>query len=254
MDLDIQPQGTRLTDWIGSPYPFVSVSGDAALAVMSDICRAFQDASPVIWGSREEAARLFELFDDEPETTPQSIVARASGRRAQAIMDEHSARLREQLAEWYGRRGKALPPDKQIEPPRGAWPSSVRTAQAPGSLFDLAHGRPKQEILIGLIPTARAWEIPAYHKFGNWNDCPAPQVHVAIAREWQERFGARLIVNTGDVIEFEIEAPIASREEAIEVALQQYTYCPDIVLQGSETVDQLAASLVGARYWFFWWD
>jgi hypothetical protein len=27
-----------------------------------------------------------------------------------------------------------------------------------------------------------------------------------------------------------------------------------ILLQGTETIERLAASLIGARYWFFWWD
>jgi hypothetical protein len=38
------------------------------------------------------------------------------------------------------------------------------------------------------------------------------------------------------------------------IALQQFAYCPDIVLQGTETIDRLAAGLLEARYWFFWWD
>jgi hypothetical protein len=77
---------------------------------------------------------------------------------------------------------------------------------------------------------------------------------VAIAREWGERYGARLIANTSDVIEFEVERPISSRDEALAVAELQYRYCSDIVLQGTGTIEALAASLVGAKYWFFWWD
>ncbi|MEA2917821.1 MAG: hypothetical protein QOJ15_9902 [Bradyrhizobium sp.] len=44
--------------------------------------------------------------------------------------------------------------------------------------------------------------------------------------------------------------PISAREQAIALALEQFAYCPDIVLQGTETIERLAASLTGARYWW----
>ena len=48
--------------------------------------------------------------------------------------------------------------------------------------------------------------------------------------------------------------PVGTQEQAIELALEQYAYCPDIVLQGTETVERLAAEILVAQYWFFWWD
>ena len=35
---------------------------------------------------------------------------------------------------------------------------------------------------------------------------------------------------------------------------EQFAYCPDIVDQGAGTLEALAAVLVNASVWFFWWD
>ena len=67
-------------------------------------------------------------------------------------------------------------------------------------------------------PTVRSWEAPAYLHFGGWNACPAPWVHVAYAREWSARFGARLVALTHDLLEYEIACPISSREDALAMA------------------------------------
>lgn len=249
---DIKPAGHALP-YGCAPFPFVTVDGGGALAALAELRRTWQDAIPVIWGDSDQASRLFELYDEEPAATPQAILAAAKGKSATELMDEHDAAARGSLAAWHAKRGETVREHNE-EAPRGAWPRDILPHQVPFSLIDSATGRPKQEILIGLVPTARSWEIPAFHRFGSWNDCPSSEIHVAIAREWAERYGARLIINTADVIEFEIDAPIASREEAISMAELQFRYCSDIVYQGTQTIEGLAASLIGAKYWFFWWD
>lgn len=250
---DIKPAGHALP-YGCAPFPFVTVDGSGALAALAELRQTWQDATPVIWGNGEQAARLFELYDEEDAATPEAILSRAEGKTANELIDEHKAAARASLAAWYAKRGETVREVEDREAPHGAWPDDVLPYQVPFSLFDSSTGRPQREVLIGLVPTARNWEIPAFHRFGSWNDCPSPEIHVAIAREWADRYGARLIINTGDVIEFEIDAPIASREEAMAVAELQFKYCSDIVDQGTQTIEFLAASLIGAKYWFFWWD
>jgi hypothetical protein len=58
----------------------------------------------------------------------------------------------------------------------------------------------------------------------------------------------------GDVVEYRVARPVGAQEQAMELALEQFAYCPDIVLQGTETLERLAAEILGARRWFFWWD
>ena len=253
MSFDIKPAGHELA-YGHAPFPFVAVDGASAMATFAGLRAGWQDASPVIWGNSEEASRLFELYGEEPENTAEASLAAAKGKSAAELMDAHSAARQASLAAWYAKRGETAPQIENEQLPRGAWPQDAYPHQVPLSLIDVVTGRPKEQVLIGLVPTVRTWEIPAFHGFGDWNACPSPSIHVAIAREWSERYGARMIANTSDVIEFEVERPIASRDEALAVAELQYRYCGDIVHQGTGTIEALAASLIGAKYWFFWWD
>jgi hypothetical protein len=59
---------------------------------------------------------------------------------------------------------------------------------------------------------------------------------------------------SGDVIEMTVARPPMTKEAAMELAKEQFLYCPDIVYQGTESVEALAAGLLDARVWFFWWD
>jgi hypothetical protein len=49
-------------------------------------------------------------------------------------------------------------------------------------------------------------------------------------------------------------SPVPDRDLAFKVALEQYAYAPDIVDQGTQTIDKLGAEIWGSHYWFFWWD
>ena len=40
----------------------------------------------------------------------------------------------------------------------------------------------------------------------------------------------------------------------LDLALEQYAYCNDIVDQGVETVGRLADGLMKSHNWYFWWD
>jgi Domain of unknown function (DUF4253) len=62
------------------------------------------------------------------------------------------------------------------------------------------------------------------------------------------------VTMTQDTIELAVERPIQTREDALAVAHEQYVYCADIVQQGTETIEGLAAALLNAPEWFFWWD
>jgi len=59
---------------------------------------------------------------------------------------------------------------------------------------------------------------------------------------------------TSDSIEGYVANPPKSKEEAINLAWQQYLYCSDIVEQGTETISNLASSIINHEHWYFWWD
>ncbi len=120
--------------------------------------------------------------------------------------------------------------------------------------LDVLTGEPKAEIYIALVPVEKSWMIPAFLKIGGWNDCPTAAEHTAIFKYWDECYGITVAGITADVIELEVQRPPTTREQALQLAEQQFIYCPDIVYQGTETIAALASTLLNGRVWFFWWD
>ena len=110
-------------------------------------------------------------------------------------------------------------------------------------------------LILAKIPVKNPWEIFAYLPFGNWNECPDTPELMAAAKYWFLQYGAVPAVMTHDELEFDLPAPVP-RGRAMEVAVEQYGFCPDVVDQGSEdaTVGSLADFLLHSTVWYFWWD
>ena len=110
-------------------------------------------------------------------------------------------------------------------------------------------------LILAKIPVKNPWEVFAYLPFGAWTDCPDTPSLMAAAKHWYKKYGAVPAVMTHDVLEFVLAKP-ANSEEAMELALEQYGFCSDIVNQGPEdaTVGWLADVLRQSTVWYFWWD
>ena len=110
-------------------------------------------------------------------------------------------------------------------------------------------------LILAKIPVKNPWEIFAYLPFGNWNDCPDTPELMAAAKYWFEQHGAVPAAMSHDELEFLLPAPV-SKEKAMEVAAEQYGFCPDIVDQEQDdpTVGNLADVLWQSTVWYFWWD
>ena len=110
-------------------------------------------------------------------------------------------------------------------------------------------------LILAKIPVKNPWEIFAYLPFGNWNDCPDTPELMAAAKYWFEQYGAVPAAMSHDELEFDLPVPV-SEENAMEAALEQYGFCPDIVDQEPEdaTVGALADVLRQSTVWYFWWD
>ena len=217
------------------PFEAVVVPGKQALAEREKL-RARAGVTPVVMGAREDLDLLLEMLQ-EPGDSPQQVLELA---RAVDV----DAWLAARRAENGGYE----------QEPEGEWPKGKPAQGELGAHLDVLTRRPKKRVVIGLIPTAHAWEAPAWVRYGGWNDCPEASLHVAIHARWHERYGARIACMSGDVIECEVERPPATRDDALALAREQFLYCPDIVDQGVGSVAALAATLVGNRVWYFWWD
>ena len=110
-------------------------------------------------------------------------------------------------------------------------------------------------LILAKIPVKNPWEIFAYLPFGNWNDCPDTPELMAVAKYWFEQYGAVPAAMSHDELEFLLPVPV-HKEKAVEVALEQYGFCPDIVDQEQDdpTVGNLADVLWQSIVWYFWWD
>lgn len=108
-------------------------------------------------------------------------------------------------------------------------------------------------LILAKIPVKNPWEIFAYLPFGNWNDCPDTPELMAAAKYWFEQYGAVSAAMTHDELEFIVPAPIP-KERAMELAVEQYGFCPDQD-QGEEgSIGTLADTLWQSTVWYFWWD
>lgn len=112
----------------------------------------------------------------------------------------------------------------------------------------------KEHVVIALLPVAHSWEVFAYLLYGGWNGCPPPEHHVATLRSWSERYGAEVVGVASDALDIRVMSKPATREEALDLAREQYLYCNDIVDQGVGTLSDLAALLMQDDWWYFWWD
>jgi hypothetical protein len=90
--------------------------------------------------------------------------------------------------------------------------------------------------------------------WGGWNECPALEEHTVALRSWGDAYGARPVCLITDVLEMAVARPPSTRQAAMELAAAQFAYCSDIVQQGTETISALAANLIDAPFWYFWWD
>ena len=119
---------------------------------------------------------------------------------------------------------------------------------------DILTGAPRADIEVALLPTANGWEAPAYLLWGGWNDVPQPDELVAIFKRWSTFYGADVVSMTGDVVEMKVTSPPTEDATAIALAREHFLVAPDNVWQGTGDLATLAAAVLDAPVWYFWWD
>jgi hypothetical protein len=103
------------------------------------------------------------------------------------------------------------------------------------------------------IPCSAPWEVLTIRPFA-WQEPLSDAVLTATLKSWYERFGALPIGVLTDVLELWLPKPITDPHAASTTALEMFAICPDIVDQGTDTVQALAQELLNANIWFLWWD
>lgn len=230
-------------------FEVVFVPGEEALRAWKALRKSTGETSfwPVIVGETS----VFESYSEgSRKPNWRDIESTLSEAKGIDLSDWREKRIAEaeEDAEWEDEEEEAY-----FEPPRGPWPDSAAQTE-PSCHKEITTGLPLKEVAIALLPNCEPWEAPALLQFGGWNECPFPEAIVAHCRHWNSGFGAEVLAITSDTIELSVERPVSTRESATDLALEQFVFCDDIVHQGTETIERLAAELLDSRCWFFWWD
>ncbi len=213
------------------PFETIEVSSEEALTTFDELLKKYAETLkyPFIIGDQQDFERFMDIIEPPADRGTEFI----------------SMAMELDVQEWFKEKNLKKPKAlaKEVQPQDG-W----------ATMTNLLTGELKPKILIGLIEIAKPWHIFAKLGFGYWNDCPEPHVHVALHQYWNEKFGTIPVVVSNDVVECSVPKPPTDTPAVLTLAGEQYVYCYDLVEQGYGSKSKLAASLVGARVWYFWWD
>jgi hypothetical protein len=107
---------------------------------------------------------------------------------------------------------------------------------------------------LGLIPAARPADVLPLAGWipSDWPGLMLPTA--AVLRSWEARFGARLLTIDPSRIQLLAERPPRTAAAAERLAAEHFAFCDECGGQGLRYVSAIAASLVRAPVWTFWWD
>ena len=233
----------RLTEDGSDDVWTFAVPGPEAVSVWRRIRQSVARTGrwPVMLGSKSDLEAHRGLLEEAEERTPQDVIHQGEAMNVPAWFVEREKN-------WAGEE-----PDGGLGGYHGDWPLGD---QASHSFYVPANYKLGKEsaLYFGLFPAHEGWEVPAHLRWGGWNECPFAEEHVGVLKYWHERYGAELVCATHDIIEMQVARPPKTREEALQLATEQFLYCEDIVTQGLETLERLASTLLGGAVWYFWWD
>jgi hypothetical protein len=219
------------------PYEVIRVPGNQTLNKLQEL-RARGNGIPVIMGNEETFGRVVENMKYNNSLTVEQLL---------------EAARRIDPAIWFREEQEDVPEDAPIS--TGEWPEG---RESPNNdiiaYLDISTLVPYPETILSVIPASESWMVPCYLRIGNWNAVPSAEVHAALLKYWSNKYGAEVVSVADDVIEMTVERPPATRDGAMGLAREHYTYCPDIVNQGVGSIEMLAATLFNATVWYFWWD
>jgi len=100
------------------------------------------------------------------------------------------------------------------------------------------------------LPTPDSWKALAYmHWYGSIG--LGSDFHVALHKDWLERYGAELCANHGTMLQFKVRRPPTVFEDAWSLANLHDQISPNSLSAPGITVRHYAAGLIGCDRWFF---
>jgi Domain of unknown function (DUF4253) len=148
---------------------------------------------------------------------------------------------------------------QEIAPLGTAWPGlapAVEITVSPDSIADEFAIRlvNNEDTLLGLVPAARGADVLQYIRWQGTGDCPDPEDVTTVLRDWEDRFGVRLIRIGMSSLVLSVAAPPTSRSAALLVAAEHFAFCRDNIWFGPGALTNYADELIGAHHWALYWE
>ncbi len=104
---------------------------------------------------------------------------------------------------------------------------------------------------VSVVRAGNAYEVLHLIGTNGWNYDIGPDSVVAWLRGWDQAVGLTIVGAGNDWLEARIERPPA---DMLPFARAVYRFCPDVVEQGTETVEALADEMARTRTLYLWGD
>lgn len=227
-------------------YDTGSVDGDHAFGWILAANKTLP-AHYFVLGTDEESQLVKETVENSASESLDSLIALAESQNGEKLLKDMYASQMEELLGYNT--------DFDTTSLVGKWHGKGSPERC-SFMTNLDHDswEPLKIVKLGSVKTDQAWKVPVILKYGGWNSCPNPDAQGAIWKYWQTKYGAEIVGITSSIIEAYVPNPPKTRDEAMALAREQFAYCSDNVLQGSETIAVLAESLINNHSWYFWWD
>lgn len=132
---------------------------------------------------------------------------------------------------------------------------SMRTKLTPlgysAFLTERNFGIDRQEDEIGILKTTDEYEILRVRHTNGYNYDIGPENIVAKLKEWDNRYQLEIIGADLDWFEARFSK---TPDNMTSFAKEVYDFCPDVVDQGTETVEKLAEEMMREKTIYCWWD
>jgi hypothetical protein len=252
------------------PFETVTVSGHDAFATWERL-RAEGRGYPVVLGDELDAAVIFAAHArDQHACTVETakVLEKAQELRhpadLQALRRVRFAQVHETLKRQLKGRWSLREPEED-QPELGEWPETVEECASGLSVIsELVSSEQdgqrsynfqiKERVVVALLPVSHSYEVLGYLLYGNWNECPSAEYHVAAQRSWSERYGAEIVGLTPGTLDVRVTRKPETRDEALKLAREHYIYCNDVIDQDAGTLSNLAAQLMQREWWYFLWE
>ncbi len=236
----------KIIKLVGCPYEVFSVNSTEQ-EILRQYERAREEAGekgfPVLVAVDSWLLEEMELLEKEGFSTQALLSARTDGGE-------------ELVKDWYQETIAVLEENEgqeYVAQMRG----KLEQGEARNSFLTLStYADQYEEFILFRIPVDEPWKVLAYIPIGCWNGSLQVDESLAVSRYWYEKYRAVPAVIAYDTLEFVVERPVVLARDAWELAEEQFAFCEDVVYQcsGTETLGEVADSLMKSTVWYFWWD